>query len=63
MPYFHCDLTGGLHRLSFSTADDPFYKTSESKYYPEAVVFDTQGKILARVNPDNRNSADYHMTY
>jgi len=39
MPFFHCDLTGGLNRLAFSTADDPFYKTSESKYYPEAVVF------------------------
>ena len=38
MPFFHCDLTGGLNRLAFSTADDPFYKTSESKYYPEAVV-------------------------
>lgn len=63
MPFFHCDLTGGLHRLAFSTADDPFYKTSESKYYPEAVVFDAAGKILARVSPDNRSSAEYHMTY
>lgn len=63
MPFFHCDLTGGLHRLAFSTADDPFYKTSESKYYPEAVVIDQAGKILARVNPDNRSSPEYHMTF
>lgn len=63
MPFFHCDLTGGLNRLAFSTADDPFYKTSESKYYPEAVVFNVKGEVLARVNPDNRSSADYHMTY
>ena len=38
MPYFHCELTG-LTRLQFSTADDPFYKTSVSKYYPEAIIF------------------------
>ena len=63
MPFFHCDLTGGLNRLAFSTADDPFYKTSESKYYPEAVVFNAKGELLARMNPDNRSSADYHMTY
>lgn len=63
MPFFHCDLTGGLQRLAFSTADDPFYKTSESKYYPEALVFNMKGEILARVNPDNRKSEDYHMSY
>jgi len=63
MPFFHCDLTGGLNRLAFSTADDPFYKTSESKYYPEAVVFNAQGEILARVNPENRSSRDHHMAY
>ena len=63
MPFFHCDLTGGLNRLSFSTADDPFYKTSESKYYPEAVVFNAQGEILARVNHDTRSSPDHHLTY
>ena len=63
MPFFHCDLTGGLSRLAFSTADDPFYKTSESKYYPEAVVFNSKGEILTRVNPDNRSSPEYHMSY
>ena len=63
MPFFHCDLTGGLNRLAFSTADDPFYKTSESKYYPEAVVISAEGKILTRINPDNRSSEDYHMTF
>lgn len=63
MPFFHCDLTGGLNRLAFSTADDPFYKTSESKYYPEAVVISAEGQIMARVNHENRSSADYHMTY
>jgi hypothetical protein len=31
MPFFHCDLTGGINRLCFSTADDPFQKTSIGK--------------------------------
>jgi hypothetical protein len=26
MPYFHFELSGGINRLCFSTADDPFYK-------------------------------------
>jgi len=26
MPYFHFELSGGISRLCFSTADDPFYK-------------------------------------
>ena len=63
MPFFHCELTGGLSRLSFSTADDPFYKTSESKYYPECIVYNSKGQQLARVNPDNRKTADIPMTY
>ena len=52
MPFFHFELTG-LTRLSFSVADDPFFKTNFPKYYPEAVVFDQQGELLGRVNPTN----------
>lgn len=63
MPFFHCELTGGMNRLSFSTADDPFYKTSVAKYYPEAIVVGQDGTILAKVNPDERKSADFAMTY
>jgi hypothetical protein len=50
MPYFHCELTG-LSRLSFSTADDPFYKTSVAKYYPEALIFNKEGEMLGKVSP------------
>jgi hypothetical protein len=50
MPYFHCELTG-LSRLSFSTADDPFYKTSVAKYYPEAIIFNREGEMLGKVSP------------
>ena len=41
---FHCEITGGITKLAFSTADDPFYKTSIPKHYPEAVVFSKEGK-------------------
>lgn len=51
MPFYHCELTGGLSRLSFSTADDPFYKTSVAKYYPEAIIFNREGEMLGKVSP------------
>ena len=63
MPFFHCDMTGDLKRLAFSTADDPFYKSSESKWYPEAVVFNAKGEEIGRVNPDNRSDSKCHMNY
>lgn len=62
MPFFHCELTG-LSRLSFSTADDPFYKTSLAKYYPEAIVLNPHGEIVARVSPTNPKSAEFSMNY
>jgi hypothetical protein len=62
MPYFHCELTG-LTRLSFSTADDPFYKTSVPKFYPEAAVFNQAGELLGRVNPTNAKSSEFSMNY
>jgi hypothetical protein len=52
-----------MNRLCFSTADDPFTRTAVAKYYPECIVFDTTGEILARVSPQNKNSTDYQMTY
>jgi hypothetical protein len=42
MPFFHCELTG-LNRVSFSTADDPFYKCTTPKYYPEAIIYNEKG--------------------
>jgi hypothetical protein len=41
----------GIHRLCFSTADDPFYKVPVAKYYPECVVVDHTGKVLTVINP------------
>ena len=44
MPYFHFELSGGINRLCFSTADDPFYKLPASRYYPECVVYNQLGE-------------------
>ena len=62
MPFFTCELTS-LNRISFSVADDPFYKAQRSKYYPELLVLNIKGKILARVNPDNRKADKYGLEY
>ena len=63
MPYFHCELSGGLSRIAFSTADDPFYKSLESKYYPEALVIDENGEIADRISPHNRKSENYNLQF
>jgi len=44
MPYFNCELSssshsGGMNKLSFSTADDPFYKTSIGKYSTLVLIY------------------------
>ena len=62
MPFFTLELTS-LNRISFSVADDPFYKSDRQKYYPELVVMNIKGKILTRVNPDNRKSEKYGIEY
>ena len=62
MPFFTCELTC-LNRISFSVADDPFYKALRTKYYPELIVMNIKGKILTRVNPDNKKSEKYGLEY
>lgn len=61
--YFTCLLSGGLNKLTFSTADSPFFKTSIAKYYPECVVVSADGSILARVNPKEKRCTQYSMNY
>jgi len=63
MKDFHCELTGGINRIAFSTADDPFFKTTTPKYYPEAIVVGPEGNVLARINPNERSSNEFSMTY
>lgn len=59
-PYFQFQLEG-IHRLCFSTADDPFYKLPVSKFYPECVVVSPQGTILATINPQNKKNEELQM--
>ena len=40
-------------------ADDPFTKLDVSKYYPEVVVVDGGGAILARICPDAQQTPDF----
>jgi hypothetical protein len=61
-PYNTFDL-GSMTRLCFSTADDPFYKSAVPKFYPEAVVFDTNGVCIARVGPETRKHDSFQMNY
>ena len=51
---YHTFEMGNMSALSFSTADDPFYKAPVSKYFPEAIVLDSYGEIIARVGPNCR---------
>ena len=50
MPWFTCELTS-LSRIAFTTADDPFYKSTRSKYYPELVLINSKSQIKAVINP------------
>ena len=52
-PFFSLDL-GNISRISFSVADDPFYKSLRSRYYPEVLVMNMKGAIKGRVNPFTR---------
>ena len=59
---FQCELTGNLSRLAFATADDPFFKQPVGRFYPEAIVYDKNGNLLARVGPESR-SDNVALTY
>jgi len=62
-PYFACELTGGINRIAFSTADDPFYKSVNNKYYPEVTIVDKAGQIRGVVNPKNKKSESYPVVF
>lgn len=62
MPYFTCELTC-LNRIAFAVADDPFYKSMRSKYYPELIVINKKGKLLAKINPSNKISEKLGLEY
>ena len=62
MPFFTCELTS-LNRISFSVADDPFYKSLRTKYYPEVVLMNNKGKIKAVINNENKKNEKYGLEY
>jgi hypothetical protein len=61
-PFFNCELTS-LNRIAFSVADDPFFKQMKGKYYPECVVYNAKGKVLAVVGPTSKTSDKYGLEY
>jgi hypothetical protein len=62
MPFFTCELTS-LNRIAFSVADDPFYKSIRGKYYPELIVTNMKGKLIAKINPENQKHDKYGLEY
>lgn len=46
-PFFTFDIVGGVSRLGFSIADDPFRKTTCAKYFPLATIINRQGEIIS----------------
>lgn len=53
MPFFHCELTG-LSRISFSVSDNPYYKSSRGKYYPEIYLINKKSEIKACISHSSR---------
>ena len=48
---------GNLERLSFSVADNPFFKADVAKYYPECHVINSDtGNVIATINPTTKSS-------
>lgn len=43
-----------MAKVSFATADDPFYKLATARYYPEALVFNKSGALLHKVGPSKQ---------
>jgi hypothetical protein len=44
-----------ISNVSFAVADNPFFKNEIAKYYPEAIVLNAQGDILAYIQPSELN--------
>lgn len=48
-PYYDLEMNS-INHIGFSVADNPFFKMINEKYYPEAIVINEQGVILARIS-------------
>lgn len=54
--YFELELKG-INQISFAVANNPFFKLEVEKYFPEALVLNGEGKILAWLGGD-KNTHD-----
>lgn len=51
-------------KLAFATADNPFYKPERNKYYPEVVIADNDGTVVARMNPFSaKENTEYGLSF
>lgn len=50
--YYDLELQGIKH-ISFAVANNPFFKIETEKFYPQALIIDGEGKILAHLGGDN----------
>ena len=48
-PFYDLELNS-INHIGFSVADNPFFKMLNEKYYPEVVVINGEGAILARLS-------------
>ena len=48
-PYQDLELNS-INHIGFSVADNPFFKMLNEKYYPEVIVINGEGAILARLS-------------
>ena len=61
-PFVNLELTG-LSRVSFCVADDPFYKATRSKYYPEVYLINKKSKIQAKISAASPKSEKYSNAF
>lgn len=45
-----------MNRLSWAVADNPFFRSSTEKFFPEVLIIDLEGDIVATINPETRSS-------
>ena len=53
----------GIQRLAFCVADDPFFKSERSKYFPEVFLINKKSKIQALVSPAGKQSKNYGAAF
>ena len=51
--FFELDVSA-IKKISFSVADNPFFKATVAKYYPECHVINAEGTVLASFGPSKR---------